>query len=269
MGKIVFASDFHLGQKGLTTSGERERSVIRWMEDIAGDADEVFLLGDIFDFWYEYRSVIPKGFTRFLGALSRLADTGKPVHLFTGNHDMWIFDYFTKEFGIPVYRKPEVFERHGKKLVIGHGDGLGPGDYTYKFIKKIFNNPLCIHLFHWLHPSIGMAIANRWSTSSREGHDDIYTFLGPEKEFLLQYCEAESALDDSIDYFVFGHRHLPIDYLLKNKKTRYINTGDWLAFQSYATMEDGQMTVGFYDRPSFTVVDNEPASWKNKLSGLH
>jgi len=265
MNKIVFASDFHLGQKGLLSSAEREKAIVKWLETVAMEADEVFLIGDIFDFWYEYNAVIPKGFTRFLGALAKLADTGKPVHLFTGNHDMWIFKYFTEELGIPIYREPTYFERQGKKLLVGHGDGLGPGDLTYKFIKKVFNNPICIFLFHWLHPSIGMWIANKWSTGSRDGHDDIYSFKGPEKEYLLQYCETELVKNPQVDYYIFGHRHLPIDYLLANEKSRYINTGDWLAFQSYATMENGGFQVDFFESNQFSVVTNDEKTWRNKV----
>lgn len=265
MSKIVFASDFHLGMNALTSSEEREKAIVRWIDEVAMNADEIFLLGDTFDFWYEYGSVIPKGYTRFLGALARLADTGKPIHMFTGNHDMWIFKYFTKEFGIPIYRQPEVFERQGKKLLIGHGDGLGPGDYTYKFIKKVFNNPVCIYLFHWIHPSLGMGIANKWSKSSRQGHGDIYTFTGPEKEYLLQFCEAESQLDPSIDFYIFGHRHLPIDFTLFNGRSKYINTGDWLAFQSYATLENGKMKIDFFEKDQFSVVRNDEGTWKDKL----
>lgn len=267
MSKIVFASDFHLGQKGLLSSADREKAIVKWIDEVAMEADEVFLLGDTFDFWYEYKSVIPKGFTRFLGALAELADTGKPIHMFTGNHDMWIFKYFTLEFGIPIYRQPTLFERQGKKLIIGHGDGLGPGDFTYKIIKKIFNNPICIHLFHWLHPSIGMSIANAWSTGSRNSHNDIYKFLGPEKEYLLQHCESESVIDPTIDYYIFGHRHLPIEFMLNNGKSKYINTGDWLAFQSYATMENGSINVQFFENPSSMVVTNDVNSWdKNKIN---
>jgi UDP-2,3-diacylglucosamine hydrolase len=204
MSKIVFASDFHLGQRGLTTSGEREKALVRWIEDVAMEADEVFFLGDIFDFWFEYKSVIPKGYTRFLGALARLADSGIPIHLFVGNHDMWIFEYFTEEFGIPIYREPMIFERQGKKLFIGHGDGLGPGDRTYKILKRIFNNTWCIRLFHWLHPSIGMAIADTWSKKSRLDHQDIFTFHGPDREYLLQYCEEQLTHLSNYDYMIFG-----------------------------------------------------------------
>jgi UDP-2,3-diacylglucosamine hydrolase len=261
MSKIVFASDFHLGQRGLTTSGEREKALVRWIEDVAMEADEVFFLGDIFDFWFEYKSVIPKGYTRFLGALARLADSGIPIHLFVGNHDMWIFEYFTDEFGIPVYREPMVFERQGKKLFIGHGDGLGPGDRTYKILKRIFNNTWCIRLFHWLHPSIGMAIADAWSKKSRLDHQDILTFHGPEREYLLQYCEEQLTHLSNYDYMIFGHRHLPIDYMLSDSHTKYINTGDWLTFQSYAVMENSEISIQFFEQNQFIPITNDPSTW--------
>ncbi|MCO6459857.1 MAG: UDP-2,3-diacylglucosamine diphosphatase [Saprospiraceae bacterium] len=268
MSKILFASDFHLGQKGLTSSQERERALIRWMNEVATQADEIFFIGDVFDFWYEYKTVIPKGFSRFIGTMGNLVDQGKKINLFTGNHDMWIFDYFTNEFGIPLYRQPIIIERQGKKILIGHGDGLGPGDYMYKFIKKIFNNGLCIKLFHWIHPSIGMYIANAWSTSSRMGHKDIYNFYGEDKEILLRYCEDQLIENKDIDFMIFGHRHLPINYLLSNNHTRYINTGDWLAFQSYATMVNGEMNVQFFERNHFKVITNDPSTWNFNLGQM-
>lgn len=265
MKKIVFASDFHLGTKGALSTEAREKNIVRWMNEVAAEADEIFFLGDVFDFWYEYRSVVPKGFTRFLGALATLADSGKPIHMFTGNHDMWIFEYFTKEFGIPIYREPAIFERQGKLLYIGHGDGLGPGDLKYKILKKIFNNPLCIRLFHWIHPSIGMGIANLWSRNSRASHRDIYTFHGPEKEHLIRYCHHKLNEIPNIDYFLFGHRHIPVNFLLNNGHTRYINSGDWLVFQSYVTMEEGILSLHFYENEHFNAITNNPASWNKAI----
>lgn len=257
MERIVFASDFHLGINGAVTSEEREKLLVRWIEEVAMSASEVFLLGDIFDFWFEYKKAIPKGFVRFQGALAALTDSGVPVHLFIGNHDMWIFDYFREEFNINLYRKPHIFERQGRKLLIGHGDGLGPGDHTFKVIRRVFHSPAMIGLFRWVHPDFGIRVAHAWSNSSRAGHGDIYQYHGPSGEYLLSYCEEQSALSPDIDYFVFGHRHLVFDYLLSNGHSRYINIGDWLQFNSYAVLEQGDIHLRSYDNTPLRIITNE------------
>lgn len=220
-------------------------------------ADEVFLLGDLFDFWFEYSRAVPKGFIRFQGALAALCDSGIPVHIFIGNHDMWMFDYFTQELNLQIHRAPLRLSRQGKELLIGHGDGLGPGDHTFKFIRKIFHSPLMIRLFRWVHPDLGIRIANAWSQSSRESHGDIYAYKGPEQEYLLQYCEQLIAQQPELDYIIFGHRHLVIDYTLSNGRTRYINTGDWLRFNSYAVMEQGAISLRSFTNDSLQVVTND------------
>ena len=246
--KIYFASDFHLGIDARTTSKERERQLVRWLDSIRHDARTLYLVGDVFDFWFEYKTVIPKGHIRLMGKLAELRDEGIEIYFFTGNHDMWVFKFFEEELGIPTFRKPIVREIYGKTFFIGHGDGLGPGDYGYKFIKKVFANPLCQWLFERLHPNFGIGIAHFWSGRSRNANPGEKTFLGPDKEWLIQYSNQKL---DSLyaDFFIFGHRHLPIDYTLKNGKSRYINLGEWMNFNSYAVFDGKKLEVKFFENP--------------------
>lgn len=244
--KTYFASDFHLGINARLTSKEREKQIIRWLDQIAPDAEAIYLVGDLFDFWFEYSTVIPKGHVRLLGKLGELRDGGIPIYFFTGNHDMWIFRFFEDELDIPTYRRPIVREIQGKTFFIGHGDGLGPGDYGYKFIKKVFANPLCQWAFARIHPNLGFGLARFWSGKSREAHPAKSLFLGEEKEWLAQY--ANRKLDTVFaDYFIFGHRHLPIDHTLKNGKSRYINLGEWMNFNSYAVFDGTDLNLTFFE----------------------
>ncbi len=233
--KIYFLSDFHLGAPNYAASLEREKKVVAFLSSIQHDAYEVFIDGDIFDFWYEYKTVVPKGYVRLLGKLAELTDSGIKVHVFTGNHDMWMSGYFEKELNILVYHQPKIFEWNNKRFYIGHGDGLGPGDHGFKFIKKIFRNRLCQWMFGQLHPSWGMGLANYFSRKSREktGSSDE-AFFG-EEEWLIIYCR-EMLAKEHFDYFIFGHRHLPFDYALSDK-SHYINLGDWIQYFTYATFD--------------------------------
>lgn len=245
--KIYFLSDFHLGAPNAAESLIREKKIIRFLNEIKEDAAQVFIVGDLFDFWYEYKKVVPRGYVRILGKLAELTDAGIPVHFFVGNHDMWMKDYFQKELNIPVYFEPVAFEFNGKKFLVGHGDGLGPGDHGYKFIKKIFRNKACNWLFGILPPYVGMGIANYFSRKSRaQTGQSNEVFLGEEKEWLIMYCK-EVLQKDFYDYLIFGHRHLPIDFTL-NKKSRYINLGDWIKYFSYAVF-DGENTALKYYAP--------------------
>ena len=218
--KIYFASDFHLGVPSNEKSRERELLLVAWLEQISADAREVYLVGDLFDFWYEYKTVVPKGFVRFQAKIAELCDKGIQIHIFIGNHDMWMFNYFEVELGVIMHRKPIEREWGGKKFFIGHGDGLGPGDHSYKFIKKVFANPLCVWLFKWMHPDIGVGLANFWSGRSREANladDEIYH--GDDKEWLLQFCKTKLE-SEHFDYFIFGHRHLVLDKEVGNNSDR-------------------------------------------------
>lgn len=246
--KTFFASDFHLGAKGRLSSAEREKQIVRWLDQIRDEAEALYLVGDLFDFWFEYRTVIPKGFLRLQSKLTEWREAGIPIYFFTGNHDMWMFRYFEEELGIPVYRKPIVREIGGKKFFIGHGDGLGPGDHGYKRIKKVFANPLAQWLFRWLHPDIGIGIANYWSKHSRESNRDTAAFLGEDREWLIAYTNRKSETI-AADFFIFGHRHLPIDFTLKNGRSRYINLGDWTHFNSYAVYDGTDVQLHFFENP--------------------
>ncbi|MDE3247202.1 MAG: UDP-2,3-diacylglucosamine diphosphatase [Bacteroidota bacterium] len=243
--KIYFLSDFHLGAPNHSSSLEREKRVVRFLEQASKDAAVIFIVGDLFDFWYEYRTVVPRGYTRILGKLAELTDNGIILHFFVGNHDMWMKDYFQKELNIPVYFEPKTFEYSGKRFYIGHGDGLGPGDHGYKFLKKIFRNPVCQWLFGILPPAIGVGLANYFSRSSRAatGQADAQ-FLGEENEWLLVYCR-EILQQQHFDYFIFGHRHLPIDFTLR-EDSRYINLGDWIVYNSYAVFDGQQLSLEYY-----------------------
>ncbi len=246
--KVYFASDFHLG--AIThggTSRERELRVCRWLDEIKNDAEIIYLVGDIFDFWFEYRQVVPRGYIRLLGKLAELRDAGIPIEIFIGNHDMWLFDYFEEELNIPVHRKPIIREHGGKRFFIGHGDGLGPNDYKYKMLKKVFANKINQWLFSRIHPNISFFIAKAWSNNSRKKEKpEERSFLGKDKEWLVAYCERKLQKLD-IDYFVFGHRHLPIDFLLSNQKSRYINIGDWVNHFSYGVFDYNDVKVCFYE----------------------
>ena len=245
MGKIYFASDFHLGIDVKYTSKERELQLVRWFDQIKFDAEELYLVGDLFDFWFEYQHAVPKGYVRFLGKLAELRDAGVKVYIFTGNHDMWIFDYFEKHFDIPTYREPIMKEIKGKKFYIGHGDGLGPGDHSYKFLKKIFANKLCQWAFARLHPNFGIGLANFLSQSSRKAKNDDIVFTG-EKEWLSIHANEVNAKAPH-DFYVFGHRHLPIDYTLADGKARYINLGDWMNYNSFAVYDGQQLKIAFFE----------------------
>lgn len=246
---IYFASDFHLGIDARLASEQREKELVAWLDMIQSDADEIYLVGDIFDFWFEYKRVIPKGFLRLLGKLAELRDAGIVLHIFTGNHDMWMFDYLEKELDLAIYRHPIRKEINGKKFLIGHGDGLGPGDHGYKFIKKVFANRWCQMAFGLIPPYFGMSLAHFWSRKSRENNREVRDFLGHDNEWLVQYCERKSASEE-IDFFIFGHRHLPIDVTLSNGKSRYINLGEWMNFNSYAQFDGQDISIHFYNNPS-------------------
>lgn len=241
---IYFLSDFHLGAPNAELSLLREKKIVAFLDSIKNTADQIFILGDLFDFWFEYKRVVPKGFVRILGKLAEITDRGIPVHLFVGNHDMWMKDYFQKELNIKVYFEPQEFILQGKKILIGHGDGLGPGDKGYKFIKKVFRNPISKSLFAALPPYIGMGLADFFSKKSRAktGTSDEQ-FLGEEKEWLIIYCK-EILKSKFFDFFIFGHRHLPIEFDLTDK-SKYINLGDWIKYFSYAVLSDGLIDLKF------------------------
>lgn len=239
---IYFASDFHLGVPDPEKSLVREKKIVRWLDSIRDRASELYLLGDVFDFWFEYGRSVPNGYVRLLGKLAELSDAGVKIHWFTGNHDMWIFHYIPKEIGCTLYRKPVEREIAGKKFFIGHGDGLGPGDHGYKFIKKVFASKVCQWLFARLHPNFGLWMGNYFSRRSRiaTGTKED-TYLGDDKEFLTIFCK-EKLKSSHFDYFLFGHRHLPLDIKL-SETSRYINLGEWVNYYTYAEFDGKELTL--------------------------
>ena len=230
--KIYFASDQHLGAPTPEASLPREKKFVSWLDTIKEDAQAIFLLGDLFDFWFEYKTVVPKGFVRVLGKLAEIRDSGIPIYFFVGNHDLWMRDYFEKELNIPVYHSPQEFELNGKTFLIGHGDGLGPGDKGYKRMKKVFTFPFFQWLFRWLHPDWGVKLGQYLSVKNKliSGDEDAQ-FLGNEDEWLVQYCQRKLT-QKHYDFFIFGHRHLPLDIDLNNQ-SKYINLGDWIKYYTY------------------------------------
>jgi UDP-2,3-diacylglucosamine hydrolase len=243
--KIYFASDFHFGVPDHALSREREDLVVSWLEEIRKDAAEIYLIGDVFDFWFEYSAVIPKGFIRFQGKLAELADSGIKITLFKGNHDMWMFDYFVKELGIQVISDELILERNGKKFYLHHGDGLGPGDAKYKILKKIFRSTFCQWLFARIHPNFGVRIAKKWSKYSRLQNNQKEEFQDLSKEWLVSHCK-ELLLKEHYDFLIFGHRHLPLDVQLGN--SRYINLGEWMNFNSYAVFDGENLELRYFKK---------------------
>ena len=244
--KVYFSSDFHLGSPDYESSLIREKKVVQWLDKIKSDAAEIFLMGDVFDFWFEYKYAVPKGYTRLLGKLSEIADSGIKIHLFTGNHDMWIFDYLPKEIGLTLYRQPIVRQINNKLFYIGHGDGLGPGDKGYKFIKKVFANKFCQFLFRWIHPDLGIRMAEFWSRTSRNAvPKEELKYLGDENEWLVIYAKNKLKERD-YDYFIFGHRHIPLDITIDNK-SRYLNLGDWISHFTYAEFDGNELSLKKFD----------------------
>jgi UDP-2,3-diacylglucosamine hydrolase len=234
--KVYFASDFHLGIPDHAKSLERERKIIRWLDEVKKDAFEIYLVGDLFDYWFEYKQVVPKGYVRFLGKLAEIVDAGIPVHVFTGNHDMWMFDYLPKEVGVELHRNPIEKTFNASKFMIGHGDGLGPGDHGYKILKKIFANSFFQWIFARFHPNFGiwiMKVSSKGSRAASGKSDEIYQ--GDEKEFLVQYCLGVMKTKH-FDHFIFGHRHLPIEKQL-TANSKYTNLGEWLNYETYAVFD--------------------------------
>lgn len=247
--KVYFASDNHLGAPTKSLSLVREKKFVSWLNEIQKDAAALFLLGDLFDFWFEYKEVVPKGFVRTLGKLAEISDAGIPIYFFVGNHDLWMKDYFQEELNITVFHQPEVFKLNQKLFFIGHGDGLGPNDMGYKRMKKVFVHPLSKWLFRWLHPDLGVRLAKYLSIKNKliSGDEDVQ-FLGEENEWLVQYAKRKLA-QKHYDYFLFGHRHLPMEIALNNQAT-YINTGDWIHYYTYAVFDGVDLSLKKFELKS-------------------
>lgn len=243
--KIFFASDQHFGAPTKEASKPRELKFLKWLDEIKDEAEAIFLLGDLFDFWFEYKRAVPKGFVRVLGKLAEFADEGIQIHFFVGNHDLWMSDYFETELGIPVHYEPKEFTFNNKVFLIGHGDGLGPGDKGYKRMKKVFTNPVAKWFYRWLHPDIGIKIASYLSVKNKliSGAEDV-KFLGEENEWLIQYCRRKLN-KKHYDFFLFGHRHLPMEIEV-SETSKYVNTGDWISHFTYAEFQGDKLLLKSY-----------------------
>ena len=244
--KIYFASDFHLGAPSDEESRLREKRIIDWLDFIKKDAAEIYLMGDVFDFWFEYKHVIPKGYVRFLGKLAELTDAGIKLTFFKGNHDMWMFGYLKEQLGATIIADELIIERNGKHFYLHHGDGLGPGDASYKFLKKIFRSNFCQWLFARLHPNLGIGLARRWSKKSRISNGNDELFEGEDKEWLAVYVDeylkkSKTSQEDVIDYFIFGHRHLPLSIPIQD--SLYINLGEWMNYDTYAVFDGEKLEL--------------------------
>ena len=246
---IYFVSDFHLGVPSIEDSQLREKKLLRFLDSIKPDCEELFLMGDLFDFWFEYKTVIPKGFVRLQGKLADFVDNGISVHLFIGNHDLWSFGYLRDEIGVQLHREPEIILRKGKKLFLVHGDGRGPGDKGYKFLKKVFECKFNQFLFRWLHPDLGIVLALKWSHNHRLKklrkevecgyYDDV------ERTRLYQYAQEQIQLDPSIDFFIFGHQHKPMQYRTGDAQTTVV--GNWIRDFSYAVFDGEKVELKYFE----------------------
>jgi len=243
--KIYFISDVHLGLHPKEKSLEREKILVSWLDEIMDDAEELYLMGDIFDFWHEYRHVVPKGFTRFLGRLAEMTDRGIKLYFFSGNHDIWAYDYFRTELGAEIYHKPITREIKGQKFFLAHGDGLGPGDFSYKLLKWTFRNKLLQFLFARIHPNFALSLGKAWSKKSRYSKGIVAEeYKESDKE--LQIIFARQRLrTEHFDFFIFGHRHIPLDIQIA-EKTRSINLGDWIYNFTYAEFDGEQLALKQY-----------------------
>ena len=243
--KTYFVSDVHLGTPNFEESLEREKLLVEWLKAIREDAERIYLLGDIFDFWFEYKRVVPRGFTRFLGCISEIVDSGIPVYFFTGNHDIWVFDYLEKETGVKVIKEEQRVEINGKQFLIAHGDGLGPYDKKFNFLKKIFTNRFLQWCFKFVHPNFAIGFALRWSKHSRAKHE-LDKPINYEDEWLVKYSRSVEK-EQHHDFYIYGHRHIPKIYDLGNNAC-YVNTGDWLINFTYAVFDGEKVDViGYKD----------------------
>ncbi len=258
MQKVLFISDFHLGAPNDDLSKEREKKICHFLDQNIHQTDILFLVGDIFDFWFEYKTVVPKGYYRFFGKLIEWSDLGKEIHFFTGNHDMWMKDFFEKEFNLNIHYEPKEFIINNTKILVGHGDGLGPKDYKYKTLKFFFKAPFFQYLFQWIHPDIGVKLASYLSRRSRKttgNKDDQY--FGNENEWLYVFCKEYLEKNPNIQYFIFGHRHLPIYQKIEHSESYYINLGDWISFNTFAQLSENQLNLLQYQ----TTKENQDFSY--------
>ena len=233
--KIYFFADAHLGSKSHADSLQTERKICRWLDTVKKDAAAIYLLGDIFDYWYEYKYVVPKGFTRVLGKLAEVTDAGVEVHFFIGNHDIWLTDYLSRECGMILHFEPLITVIYGKKFFLAHGDGLGDDSPSFHLLRKVFHSRFLRKCFSAIHPRWTIPLAQGWSNSSRE-NGGLQPYLGEDREYLIRFAKKKLSSLPDINYFVFGHRHILLDLPIA-EQSRVIMLGDWITFFSYAVFD--------------------------------
>lgn len=248
MKNVYFISDAHLGSRATPHGRTQERRLVRFLDSIKHKASAVYMLGDMFDFWYEYKLVIPKGYTRFLGKISELTDMGVEVHFFTGNHDIWCGDYLEKECGVVLHRQPQTVEIGDKLFLLGHGDGLGDPDRKFRFLRTLFRNKVCQRMFSCLHPRWAVEFGLSWAHHSRLGHMESGAepgYLGEDKEYLVLYAKDYLKTHPAINYFIFGHRHIELDLML-SRDNRIVILGDWITLFTYAVFDGERLYLESY-----------------------
>lgn len=268
--KVYFLSDVHLGspshlKKAHKTGAEAltlpntsknkndyspnheiERKLVRWFDSVKSDAKTIYLLGDIFDFWFEYKTVVPRGFTRVLGKIGELTDSGIEIHFFIGNHDLWVTDYLQKECGMIVHTEPLVKEIYGKKFFLAHGDGLGDNSKSFKVIRYLFHNKYCRKAFATIHPRWALSFAHKWSNHSR-ATGDLVDYLGEDKEHLVLFAKEQLKNSPNINFFIFGHRHILLDLMLSTT-SRIVILGDWINYFSYAVFDGDNLSLEIFEQ---------------------
>lgn len=240
--KLYFVSDAHLGLPPAEKSMFREKLLVKWLDEKKTDAAAFFLMGDIFDYWFEYRKVIPRGFSRFLGKLAEICDSGIPVYFFTGNHDVWLFDYLPQEIGLEVFRKPLSIKINNTRFYLAHGDGLGPGQFSYRFLKFIFTNKILQWMYARIHPNSATGFAHRWSKKSRFSKGNYVPWMGEDREHLIIHSR-EIEEQEHHDYYIYGHRHVVREFDITSESC-VIYLGDWFVNFTYAEF-DGEKTSLF------------------------
>ena len=242
--KVFFISDAHLGLPPAEESRKREILLVRWLETIRKDAAAIYLLGDIFDYWFEYKKVVPRGFVRLIGKLAEICDEGIPVYFFTGNHDVWVFDYLPSETGLKVIREPVYHIYNDKKFYLAHGDGLGPGGFSYKFLKSIFTNKVLQWLYARIHPNSATGFAHRWSKHSRFSAGNHVPWLGEEREHLVLHSRNIEK-NQHFDFYIYGHRHVPKEFMI-TESSKVIYLGDWFINFTYAEFDGSETRLNYY-----------------------
>ena len=246
--KVYFLSDVHLGACAFSDDKERERKLVRWLTSIQNEASDIYLMGDIFDFWYEYKYIIPKGYTRLLGKLAELSDSGVKLHFFIGNHDIWVGDYFEKELGMKVYLHDEVQEINGRRFYLAHGHRTGYRPFMVKVMHYFFHATWVRRLYNIVHPTINYAFGIKWYKRNRlyKHKQDEAQYMGEDKEHLVQFAKKYLQSNPDIDYFIFGHRHVMLDLML-TKTARIIYLGDWISHFSYAVLDNEGLRLEMYE----------------------